>query len=74
MTTIRSDHAGLARTGAVEALSESAYARENRSEAFADFAAFDVSDDVQIHLPGPGHVVADVGHAARQVVMHLVDD
>lgn len=75
MTTIRSDYAALARTDAVDALARAPKTQHaRRPEAFADFQAFDVSDDVRIHLPGPGHHTADVGHAARQIVMHLVDD
>lgn len=75
MTTIRSDFASLARVGAAEALARSPRPAETRgAEAFGDFAAFDVSDDVKVFLPDQqGQVTPDVGHAARQVVMHLVD-
>ena len=75
MTTIRSDYASLAHIGAAEALARAPRPAETRqSEVFADFAAFDVSDDVKVFLPDhQRHVTADVGHAARQIVMHLVD-
>lgn len=74
MTTIRSDYAALTRTGAAEALSRAPEpARHQEAERFADFSSFDVSDDVKISLPGDGHIVPEVGHAARQIVSHLIE-
>ncbi len=77
MTAIRSDSlsTGLIRgASSADALARSSRPQHRQPEAFGDFAAFDVSDDTKISLPGQGHVTPDVGHASRQIAMHLLDD